>query len=344
MRRIPTQYHQGSRGGSFAPLAQDEHDNALEEEPETEFQAGEERLSGQHRLSARERFQHQVQQVIRQSSLTHEDQQYEPVQLHNEYAAPLASPRLVLGACNSPPEEFHEIDIAELAGTYVEYYGPRAPSSLSKESDAPTESTYVDDKDKFFCHVYETPMIGIDEKRDPLLTNRPPRDFPDYRPFILKSPFSLLLLLLLAALLGLTVYSTQVLPTKSQVLSSQNFASNQSDAVPGLRLRGLVPARLSGRVEQNGNSTQPEPGKEPPVEAQPQESSSSTIAATPPATGKRHNLLKVPRSRSRSQHPQMEMEVEESSYPRQHLSQPNTTLSSQRLRRSQVFPTHPKSL
>ncbi|KAK8025800.1 hypothetical protein PG990_003623 [Apiospora arundinis] len=196
MHRMPTQYNHG-RGGSFAPLAQGEHENGQEAEHEVEHEieneAGEEGQLRRHRLSAKERFRDQVQQVIRQSSITHDEQHYEPVQAHQEYMAPLSSPRITRGTWGSPPEEFQDINIAELGDTYVEYYGPRAPSSLSKESDAPTESTYVDDKDKFFYCAYETPVIGIDEKGSPPVVSRPKQGFSEYRPFVLRSSFSLLL-------------------------------------------------------------------------------------------------------------------------------------------------------
>ncbi|KAK8086838.1 hypothetical protein PG994_001812 [Apiospora phragmitis] len=301
MRRVPSQHHQG-RSGSFAPLAQDEHDHEHGHEHETEVEAGEEGQLGGHRLSAKARFQQQVQQVIRQSSLTHEDQQYESVPNHHEYAASLASSRLVRGSWNSPPEEFQEINIAELAGTYVEYYGPRAPSSLSKQSDVPTESTFVDDKDKFFYCAYETPIVGIDEKRVSPTTNRPMRNFADYRPFVLKSSFSLVLLLLLGVLLGLTVYSTQVLPAEDQLLGSPNSPSSHNDTVPGLRLRGLVSGRSFGlaslisvkvgRADQSGNVTQP--GQAQPDEGQPQESSKPAPVATPPVDSTSAQTLPTP--------------------------------------------------
>ncbi|KAK8039054.1 hypothetical protein PG993_007465 [Apiospora rasikravindrae] len=301
MYRTPTQHHQG-RGGSFAPLAQDEPDLQLENGHDTEVEAEEEAHPGRHRLSGRARFQQQVQEVIRQSSLTHEDQLYEPVQPHHEYSTPLASPRLIRGSYGSPPEEFQEIDIAELAATHIEYYGPRAPSSLSKESDAPTESTFVDDKDKFFCCAYETPIVGVDEKRDPQATNRPVQGFADYRPFVLKSHFSLLLLLLLGVLLGLTVYSTQILPTENQLLVSSNSSSSRNDTISGLRLRGLVPVHLFdraslipvklGRAEQDGNVTQP--GQAQPDKEQPQEPSTPTLAPTPPVEGTPAQTLPTP--------------------------------------------------
>ncbi|KAK7948394.1 uncharacterized protein PG986_009280 [Apiospora aurea] len=285
MHRAATQHNRG-RSGSFAPLAQDEPDLEHGNGHETEVEADEEVHSGRHRLSGRARFQQQVQAVIRQSSLTHEDQLYEPVQPHHEYSTPLASPRLVHGSYGSPPEEFQEIDIAELAATHIEYYGPRAPSSLSKESDVLTESTFVDDKDKFFCCAYETPIVGVDEKSDPQVTNRPAQGFADYRPFVLKSHFSLLLLLMLGALLGLTVYSTHVLPTENQLLVPPNPSNSRNGSMAGLRLRGMVPVRVFGRASvavklgragQDGNATQPE--------EQPQEPTTPTLVPTQPVGG-----------------------------------------------------------
>ncbi|KAK8094369.1 hypothetical protein PG997_001054 [Apiospora hydei] len=272
MHRTPTQHNRG-RSGSFAPLAQDEPDLQHENGHETEVEADEEVHSGRHRLSGRARFQQQTNFMNPFNTITNTRR-------------PLPHPRLIRGSYGSPPEEFQEIDIAELEATQIEYYGPRAPSSLSKESDAPTESTFVDDKDKFFCCAYETPIVGVDEKSDPPVTNRPAQGFADYRPFVLKSHFSLLLLLMLGALLGLTVYSTHILPTENQLLVPPNSSNSRNDSMSGLKLRGLVPVRVFGRAsvavklgraEQDGNATQPE--------EQPQGPTTPTLVPTHPVGG-----------------------------------------------------------
>ncbi|ETS79203.1 hypothetical protein PFICI_09056 [Pestalotiopsis fici W106-1] len=143
-----------------------------------------------------------------------------------------------------------EATIAELAGPgTIEYYAPyarghdRAPSSLSNESDARTEKTYVekeqwDSKDKFLRFEPMVTTIEVDDE----VPSHPPKKLPNYKPAALRRMFLVILFSAAVALLAVMVTALLVLPKSSNSVASDIISRNTSEIK--LRSSGITQRSL----------------------------------------------------------------------------------------------------
>ncbi|KAI1852570.1 hypothetical protein JX266_002111 [Neoarthrinium moseri] len=232
MYGAPTQ-HRGTRGVTFAPLAQAEATDAsaLDESSEEVQQRWE-------NLTAKERFRNQIQDILRHSSTIEDYEDENDLHQVQEVRSGHAAAYVPVGDL-IPNPGFEERDIAELSGSYGGYYAPtyerppyekrppydRAPSSLSKASDSRTETTYMGSEpgDKFLHYAPKITSVEVDGQSD---ESQPPTERPNYKPFVLKGPFLAVLFLVIVILMALTEAAVHVLPDATKgseaLLSTRN--------------------------------------------------------------------------------------------------------------------------
>ncbi|KAK9800997.1 hypothetical protein SCARD494_00977 [Seiridium cardinale] len=203
MHLLPTEYRPAGHV-RFIPVTQDDSDR---NEPSDRVAQRRENLAG------RDEFRSYVRNLCRNAASGAEDE--EDSGLHPAYTNAANAAYAPVGTLITN-DDSEETDIAELAGPPIEFYAPgyaRAPSALSKLSDTRTDTTYLgfDPEDKYLSYVPRVDSVELEE--DP---GEQPSGDNNYRPFVLRRTFLLILLLAVAVLLVLMAVAIRILPDQDQ--------------------------------------------------------------------------------------------------------------------------------